>query len=47
MLKYQPGREYRPNLMARGKGATGKLGKPYIREERKLMPVKREVITTF
>ena len=47
MLKYQPGREYRPHTMARGKGATGKLGKLYIRESRKQMPVKREVITTF
>ena len=43
MLKHQPGRQYKPHLMPKGKGASGKMGKQYVREKRNLEPVEREV----
>ena len=37
LLKFVPGRDYSAYLMPKGKGATKKPSKPYVREQRKMM----------
>ena len=42
LLKFEPGRGYRAFLMPKGKGASKKPSKPYVREQRRMMVVEKE-----